>query len=88
MLENQISGTEDISKLSSDLSRYLDGRDGAADTFEGLVSWWLFRAQLSAAEAKVRQAVDHLERQGLINKRTLHDGKILYFTPAAHSDET
>ena len=78
MADNEQPVENEIIKLSADIARYLHEREGAADTFEGLVSWWLFRAQLSEAEKKVQQAVDYLDQQGLISKRKLMDGTVLY----------
>lgn len=75
----------EVIKLSADIASYLATHAGAADTFEGLVSWWLFRQQLSAAEEKVRAAVDYLEKKGLINTRKLIDGTVLYSARAQDS---
>lgn len=65
-------------KVAEDISRYLAQRNGAADTFEGLVSWWLFRQRLTDAETKVRLAVEHLCECGVIRQHTLADGSVLY----------
>lgn len=65
-------------KVAQDISSYLAQRDGAADTFEGLVNWWLFRQRLTDAESRVRLAVEYLCQSGVIRKYTLADGSVLY----------
>lgn len=69
---------EEVFHLAAEISRYLAQREGAADTFEGLVTWWLFRQRLAEAENKIRLAVQYLCDHGVIRKRTLADGTILY----------
>lgn len=59
---------------------------GGADTLEGVTRWWITRQRLSEAEEKVREAVDWLHREGLIQKRVLADGTVLY-SPARQPQE-
>lgn len=69
---------EEVFQLAKEISRYLAKREGAADTFDGLVTWWLFRQRLAEAENKVRLAVQYLCDNGVIRKRTLADGTVIY----------
>ncbi|HWK53141.1 MAG TPA: hypothetical protein VNR18_02130 [Hyphomicrobiales bacterium] len=87
MIKNKQAGTKpdagsgldgDALKVADEISGYLAQRDGAADTFQGLVSWWLFRQRLVDAEHKVRLAVEYLCERGVIRKHALADGSVLY----------
>lgn len=69
---------EDVLQVANEITRYLEQREGAADTLEGLVRWWLLRQRLTETEQKVSVAVEHLCKQGVINKRVLADGTVLY----------
>ncbi|MEO0442571.1 MAG: hypothetical protein AAFZ92_02370 [Pseudomonadota bacterium] len=78
-MDSNISDLDrDVLYLSSEISAYLTEREGAADTFEGLVSWWLFRQKMINIEEKMRSAIQYLCTQGVIKKRTLSDGSIVY----------
>lgn len=78
---------EEVFQLATEISRYLVQREGAADTFEGLVTWWLFRQRLTEAENKVRLAVQYLCDRGAIRKRTLADGTILYMAASGAAEK-
>ena len=69
---------DEVFQLANEISRYLAQREGAADTFDGLVTWWLFRQRLAETENKVRLAVQYLCDNGVIRKRILADGTVLY----------
>lgn len=74
---------EEVFQLANEISRYLAQREGAADTFDGLVTWWLFRQRLAEAENKVRLAVQYLCDNGVIHKRTLADGTVIYMAESS-----
>ena len=68
----------DVQKLAEEISRYLLEHDGVADTLEGVTQWWLLRQRLHEGRNKVARAIDYLCEQGVIERRELPDGKILY----------
>lgn len=78
MLKPSPQWDDEIVQLSVEIASYLSSRAGAADTLDGLVSWWLFRQRLEHVEVKVRTAVEYLVKQQLIEKRALADGSVLY----------
>lgn len=78
MPDSAFDSGEDVFQLATEISCYLAQREGAADTFDGLVTWWLFRQRLSEVEHKVRLAVEYLCDQGVIHKRVMADGSTLY----------
>ena len=73
-------------KIADDIRRYLKDRKGGADTLEGVVRWWIMRQRLIEAENKVRDALDDLCSQGVIQRRTLSDGTVLYSSAKEESD--
>jgi hypothetical protein len=72
------TNAREVKKIADDIRNYLKERKGGADTFEGVVKWWVTRQRLIEAEDKVRDAVDYLSSQGVIQQRTLGDGTVLY----------
>jgi hypothetical protein len=72
------TNAREVKRIADDIRNYLKERKGGADTFEGVVGWWITRQRLIEAEDKVRDAVDYLCSQGVIQQRTLGDGTVLY----------
>lgn len=78
---------EDVVQLSSEITAYLKGREGAADTFDGLVTWWLYRQRFADTQKKIQLAIDYLCHKGVIDKRILADGSVLYIATGRNLDE-
>ena len=72
---NDAKAVERTAKL---IVAYLCSREQAADTIDGISNWWVMRQRLHEEKLYVEQAVDFLCDQGLIEKRTLSDGSVLY----------
>jgi len=68
----------EIEIIANKIQRYLDGKNNAADTLEGLVQWWLIRQSLEEETQKVKQAVEYLVTEGKLIVRKLPDGTDLY----------
>lgn len=83
MPRNALESDAEIIQLASEITQYLAQREGAADTFKGLVSWWVLRQRLSEAEIKVSLAIEYLCDSGIIQKRELADGGVLYMAKTA-----
>lgn len=69
---------ETLRNLAQEIAGYISNRPDAADTLEGLTLWWISRQRLLEAEKNVRQAVEYLIDQGVIEKRAMADGRVLY----------
>jgi len=69
---------ENVITVAGQLCDYLQERQDAADTYEGLIRWWLYRQRLLEAEKTVTQAINYLLVNGKIEKRQLADGNTLY----------
>ncbi len=67
-----------IKPIANMIYTYLEDRNDAADTFEGLVSWWLYRQRISDTEKQVSLAVTYLLKEGKIEKHELGDGNFLF----------
>jgi Fe2+ or Zn2+ uptake regulation protein len=57
---------------------YLRNHSGAADTFEGIIEWWLPRQRYEQSKEKIQKALDTLVAQGLVKKVYLSDGTTIY----------
>ncbi len=57
--------------------RYLHSHPDAVDTVEGISKWWL-PLDYCADKGLVKTALDRLESQGLVHKRSNADRHVLY----------
>lgn len=69
---------EEINELAEEITRYLQSREHMADTIEGIAKWWMLRLRLQEETTRVEKAVNVLHDKGLIQKRVLPDGTVLY----------
>lgn len=67
-----------IAELKDEILKYLRAHPKAADTAEGIASWWLPRQPYEVDFQRVQQALDELAERGLVAKTTVADGTILY----------
>lgn len=74
-----MSGGDDLVQgVTQALLDYLATHPGAADSIEGIRRWWL-PAQLAAVRsADVEAALQRLVRAGVLSRRELPDGRVLY----------
>jgi hypothetical protein len=68
------------------LERYLAHSPRAADTAEGIRSWWVGGQRKAASLEDVQAALDHLVEAKRVSRVVLADGTIIY-ARAATSDE-
>ena len=66
--------------LAQEIKRYLRAHPRAADTVEGIAKWWLARQRYEEALKRVRDALDLLVEQGVVTKRIVAGGKVVYFS--------
>jgi hypothetical protein len=57
--------------LADEIQRYLLGHPDAADTVEGIRTWWLARQRLKESLILKQRALDLLEYRGVIAKRKI-----------------
>jgi hypothetical protein len=65
---------------ADDILAYLRAHPEASDSLEGIVSWWL-PARFGAARDVVRDSLDRLVAQALVERTRLADGTIVYGRP-------
>ena len=67
-----------VHDTAEEISRYLAEHPDAADTLDGIQQWWLFRQRLDESLDLVSRAVEDLIRRGVVERRRLADGTILF----------
>jgi hypothetical protein len=63
----QSSQTETVRAILS----YLVEHEGAADTFEGIMRWWMMNAEINVRMERAREALVYLIGQGVLQERDL-----------------
>jgi hypothetical protein len=80
--EDQVSekpiADEQIEKIASEITRYLQQHQFAADTLEGICHWWITRQRIEEDKKRVLAALEYLVDNKQLNCRQLPDGTILY----------
>jgi hypothetical protein len=76
-----------IAEIARAIERYLAKHPNAADSMEGIRRWWLMRQRYEESAQQVQQALEQLLRQGVVTKRVLTDGQVLYAGQAKTLDD-
>ena len=76
----------DIIRIAEEIKRYLHTHPNAADSRDGVMRWWLARQRYEETVTKVQRALDYLEQVGVVKKKQLGDGQVLY-TGAKHDSD-
>ena len=71
----------EIDAIAGDVEAYVDSHPAAADTVAGIQRWWL-RRPIAPPVDLVEAAVNSLVRRGVLSRRVLPDGNIVYARPA------
>jgi hypothetical protein len=66
---------DEVRQTALEIAAYLRDRPGAADTLSGIITAWLPKVRLQAAAEIVLQALDQLERAGVVEKRSLPEAE-------------
>lgn len=66
--------------LQREIQRYCAQHRNAADTVEGVRRWWI--SDSSCPLDDVEQALEGLVQTGVLARRTLPDGNVIYFLRA------
>ena len=68
--------------LAAEVLRYISRHPGAADTTEGIERWWLPDGIAAHRAAELEAALERLVRDGVLARRRLPDGRVLYAAAA------
>jgi hypothetical protein len=71
--------------VSGEILAYLNAHPRAADSLDGIVSWWLSRHRFEQARDRIQDGLDKLVERGLVERICLADGGILYGKSQARS---
>jgi hypothetical protein len=63
---------------ADEILAYLHAHPTAADSLEGIVSWWLPRQRYEEARSRIQACLDRLVERGLVSRTRLADGTVLY----------
>ena len=75
---------QEIVTIAHEIYDYLAAHPQATDSLGGVVKWWLARQRLESATDCVQKALDHLVAQGLVSRRVIPGGQVVYFSPKGH----
>lgn len=64
-----------VSEVADEIRRYLAANANASDTVEGVQTWWLAPG---VPGSTVQRALDALVAAGVVHKRQLPDGNLIY----------
>lgn len=65
-------------QVTDEILSYLRNHPDAADTLDGILNWWLPRQRYETERERIEQSLEELVAQGLVSKKVLGDGTILY----------
>ena len=68
----------EIRDIAEAIKRYLKTRPNASETVEGVAKWWLSRQRYDDSIEQVQNALDFLVETGILVKRRLNDGIVIY----------
>ncbi len=77
MTEEEENGSA-IARIAAEIVDYVRVHDNAADTLDGITDWWITRQRIHEQRRRVEQALAHLCSEGLLAKKVLPDGSVLY----------
>ncbi|OEY66745.1 hypothetical protein [Marinobacter sp. X15-166B] len=69
----------EVLRVANEIKRYLGAHPDGVDTAEGITKWWLPRQRLEESAFLVRQALDYLVAESLVERKASRSGDHLYF---------
>jgi hypothetical protein len=70
------SEDDDVEALAAEIATYLEAHPDAADSLEGILTWWLARQRYARTRRSVEFALDRLRRRGVVRVDESPTGKI------------
>ena len=67
-----------LTSISTAIRRYVAEHPHAADSVDGVRSWWVPAAAGHVDPRTVERALEQLVSEGVITRRTLPDGTVIY----------
>ena len=67
-----------VATIADAIERYLQAHPDAADGVEGIRLWWLTGDAAAEAPEQVREALERLQAAGIVERRALPDGQVIY----------
>lgn len=67
-----------IHHLADEIRRYLKRHPKAADTAEGVATWWLLQQRFHDSLLQVTEALEHLATEGTVEILEQQNGKKIY----------
>lgn len=78
------SGPDWIDRVAREIEEHVAAHPDAADTSEGIATWWIGRQRFLDADRTIEMALDRLVAQGRMERREQPGGAVLYRTPRGH----
>ncbi|MBT1539649.1 hypothetical protein B7R78_0021980 [Ralstonia solanacearum] len=71
--------------MAAEISRYCASHPDAGDTLDG-IAWWLVQQRFRDTRDEIEAAAEGLLRSGVLRRRVLVDGTVLFYCGPGHSD--
>nr|WP_311528315.1 hypothetical protein [uncultured Ralstonia sp.] len=71
--------------IAAEISRYCASHPDAGDTLDG-IAWWLVQQRFRDTRDEIEAALESLLRSGLLHRRVLVDGTVLFYCRSGPSD--
>lgn len=72
------SNAREVQNVAQEIHAYLVHHPNAADTIDGIITWWLMKQRLMEAKSTVQDALNYLEHNNKICKLINQDGSVVY----------
>jgi len=72
---------EDVKSVATEIMMYLHQRPMASDSLEGITYWWLVQQAILKNKELVEQALEQLEKEGILSKENNHRNTIYSLNP-------
>ena len=69
---------QEIASIANEIRNYILAHPNAADSLEGVIKWWLMRQRFESATDRVQKALDYLIAEGLVSKKAVASGRVVY----------
>ena len=79
--------TRSRDELSAEIRRYCSRHPDASDTIDG-IAWWLVQQRFADARAEVQDAADYLVECGILERRPLADGRVMFYCCSSANRES
>jgi len=68
----------EVKRIAREIQLYLFKHPNAADTMEGITSWWLDNSSVPVQVSSVEKALDWLLKQYVVERESLPDGGTIF----------